>query len=201
MVMAYGGPITQVGTALLGSLDGPMTGVFLAGAFLPWANSKGALAGGLSGVGMCMWITLGAQLTGIQSPWLPLGGTDSCPTNVTGSLSLFSNSSADRGFKTPESCVGLEKMYALSFTTYSSVGVIVAVVVCIVVSAITGFTNPREVNPLCLSHFIRGYFFTGKETDSASEQESCQAAELMELNPRKDSLERRKEEDEAFVRG
>lgn len=34
--------------------------------------------------------------------------------------------------------VGLERMYALSFTTYPSVGLIVAVVVCVVVSAITG---------------------------------------------------------------
>ncbi|XP_064595915.1 sodium-coupled monocarboxylate transporter 2-like [Liolophura sinensis] len=40
LVMIIGGPVTQICTSLLGSLGGPVSGLFLIGAFFPWANSK-----------------------------------------------------------------------------------------------------------------------------------------------------------------
>ncbi|XP_064595919.1 sodium-dependent multivitamin transporter-like [Liolophura sinensis] len=194
MVMAYGGPITQICSCLLGSLGGPIMGLFLTGAFIPWAHSKGVLVGGLCGVGMCVWITLGAQLTGIKTPYLHLEGTDACPTNVT--QSLLTNSTVVSPFKTPESCVGLERMYALSFTSYSLAGLLVTVIVSTITSAITGFSNPRDVNPLYMSHIIRGFFFTKDEIESAALGKSGLDPELLEQNPMKDLTNATEGEDE-----
>ncbi|XP_064596536.1 uncharacterized protein LOC135463149 [Liolophura sinensis] len=126
-----------------------------------------------------MWITLAAQVTGIETPWLALGGTEACPTNLTEPLALLANSSVGSVMKTPESLVGLERFYALSFTTYSLVGLIVSVVVCILVSAVTGFKNPKEVNPLYVSHLIRGLFFTEKEIERALAEIKSRHLELI----------------------
>ncbi|XP_059148636.1 sodium-coupled monocarboxylate transporter 1-like [Physella acuta] len=42
------GPVTQLGASIFGACGGPMFGVFILGACIPWSNKYGALGGGLT---------------------------------------------------------------------------------------------------------------------------------------------------------
>lgn len=49
-------------TALSSIAAGASFGVFTLGMLIPWANTKGAFAGGVAGLVMGSWVSLGAQV-------------------------------------------------------------------------------------------------------------------------------------------
>ena len=56
------GGILSAALALFGSIGGPLLGLFTLGIFVPFANSIGAIVGILSGLGLSLWITVGAHI-------------------------------------------------------------------------------------------------------------------------------------------
>lgn len=42
--------------------QGPLLGVFVLGVLFPWANSKGALIGGITAISFIVWLTIGSQM-------------------------------------------------------------------------------------------------------------------------------------------
>ncbi|XP_046548474.1 sodium-coupled monocarboxylate transporter 1-like [Haliotis rubra] len=60
MTMHLGGTILQVSLSFTGAASGPILGMFILGAFFPWANWIGAVVGGVLGLVFPLWISIGA---------------------------------------------------------------------------------------------------------------------------------------------
>ncbi|KAH9489387.1 Sodium-coupled monocarboxylate transporter 1 [Bulinus truncatus] len=81
------GTVLQVSIGLSGAASGPMVGMFILGAFFPWANSHGAFCGALVGLGLSFWMGFGAYIQGIRLPPKPFpNGTCSTTANYSNSL-------------------------------------------------------------------------------------------------------------------
>nr|CAD7452226.1 unnamed protein product [Timema tahoe] len=61
-VVEHLGSVLQVALSFNGMVGGVTLGLFSLGMFFPWANSKGALVGGVTAAALVMWIGLGTQV-------------------------------------------------------------------------------------------------------------------------------------------
>ncbi|XP_013391934.1 sodium-coupled monocarboxylate transporter 1 [Lingula anatina] len=145
------GGVLQAALALFGMIGGPLLGVFTLGMFFPWANWKGALAGLITGLVMTFWIGIGAQ---IYKPilWTAPVSTAGCnvanatnlTTVMTTSLTGVTATLSTTPVTTPEPMLG--GLYNLSYLWYSGFAVLVVVVVGMLVSAVTGYTDPEKLD-------------------------------------------------------
>ncbi|KAK3802983.1 hypothetical protein RRG08_051738 [Elysia crispata] len=72
------GTVVQAAVSLIGPLNGAVGGMFILGAFCPFANKYGAFVGGLIGMIISMWRSIGAYDAGIEYRDVPYpNGT--CP--------------------------------------------------------------------------------------------------------------------------
>ncbi|KAK3914621.1 Sodium-coupled monocarboxylate transporter 1 [Frankliniella fusca] len=60
-VVEHLGAVLQLSASLNSISAGPVLAVFVAGAFLPWVNATGCLAGAAAGLSFMAWMVLGAQ--------------------------------------------------------------------------------------------------------------------------------------------
>ncbi|XP_054166127.1 sodium-coupled monocarboxylate transporter 2-like [Oppia nitens] len=76
------GTVLQASHALTGSITGPLLALFCLGIFFPCVNAIGAITGLISGVGMCLFITIGTLVyprpKGFQLPV----SVNSCPAEI-----------------------------------------------------------------------------------------------------------------------
>ncbi|XP_069125580.1 sodium-dependent multivitamin transporter-like [Argopecten irradians] len=74
------GPLSEIVYCLLSSFGGASAGMFFFAAYCPWANSKGVITGGLTGMELVMWIALGQSFspTRLRAQTLPPVSTDQC---------------------------------------------------------------------------------------------------------------------------
>uniref|UniRef100_A0A8P4KSU5 Solute carrier family 5 member 8 n=1 Tax=Dicentrarchus labrax TaxID=13489 RepID=A0A8P4KSU5_DICLA len=125
----------QAAISIFGVIGGPLLGLFTLGILCPFANSKGALSGLLSGLVVSLWVGIGAQ---IYPP----------PPKMTRPLSLTTEgcnfTTTDTRF--PSSCTIFstsspllaDNWYSLSYLYFSPIGTIVAISVGLLVSLFTG---------------------------------------------------------------
>lgn len=139
----FGGTVLQASLSFTGASGGPMTGLFILGAFFPMANWKGAVAGGTLGLILPLWISFGAYYYGSYKTYLPLP-TETCNATVLSDI-LEPNSTLTPtdSSKFPE----LMKLYSLSYLWYSSVGIVGCVSIGLIVSFITGPSKKKDINP------------------------------------------------------
>ncbi|PVD29792.1 hypothetical protein C0Q70_09049 [Pomacea canaliculata] len=83
------GPVTQMSSTAIGACGGPISGIFYLAGMVPWANKYGAIAGGVIGIVINIWIAVGAQLYGAPTRGLPPGPTHNCSGNNSYSLSFY----------------------------------------------------------------------------------------------------------------
>ncbi|CAF3768945.1 unnamed protein product [Adineta steineri] len=83
--VSYLGSVLNAALSLGGVFAGPIMGVFFLGFFFPRVQRRSALVGLLSGLGLQLWIFLGAQMTKNrgQSGRLPLSVTNCSKFNTT----------------------------------------------------------------------------------------------------------------------
>ncbi|XP_059171277.1 sodium-dependent multivitamin transporter-like [Physella acuta] len=145
LAQALQGTVVQAALSFVGSVNGPLTGMFLLGALFPCANKYGVVSGALVGVGFSLWLSVGSYLHGIPLPQKPYpNGTchvtagNWSTTNVT-SLVLPDVDAAivDRGI--------LHNFYSISYLWYSAIGIITVIFVGLLVSFITGRSSTGEV--------------------------------------------------------
>ncbi|XP_076464575.1 sodium-coupled monocarboxylate transporter 1-like isoform X2 [Babylonia areolata] len=78
---ALSGPVTQMAITAFGACGGPIVGMFMLGGGFPHANKWGAIAGGLTGLFVNLWVAIGATLYGRPADSLPPGPVYNCVTD------------------------------------------------------------------------------------------------------------------------
>ncbi|XP_056281325.1 sodium-coupled monocarboxylate transporter 1 [Pseudoliparis swirei] len=142
------GGILQATVSIFGIIGGPLLGVFTLGILCPFANSKGALSGLVSGLVVSLWVGIGAQIYPPPHEMSrPLSlTTEGCNFTATGSLNWTSTALPTQ---TASITTGpahhlddgpplADSWYSLSYLYFSPIGTIVAVSVGLVVSLLTG---------------------------------------------------------------
>ncbi|XP_012252781.2 sodium-coupled monocarboxylate transporter 1-like [Athalia rosae] len=129
--------LIQAGKSLSGITAGPLLGIFTLGMFFPYANSAGASVGGLVSLGFVAWISLGTQAaisTGrIHFLTKPVS-VEECPdrfkafTSTQNSTIILDDAAGEAPFF----------LYRMSYLWYTWVGFLVAILVGLFVSWITG---------------------------------------------------------------
>ncbi|XP_076114586.1 sodium-coupled monocarboxylate transporter 1-like [Mytilus galloprovincialis] len=157
------GTVLQASLSFMGAAGGALNGLIMLGAFFPWANWKGAVAGSLSSYVITMWVGIGKYtVVGIKenlpfpnstcessnhntdkiySTMLPFNTTDHTGEYFT----VFGQTSSSDAALNELS--GLHQFYSLSYLWYSAFGMIIAFVVGLIVSFATGPTKPEDIDP------------------------------------------------------
>ncbi|XP_022311982.2 sodium-coupled monocarboxylate transporter 1-like [Crassostrea virginica] len=167
VVRKLGGTVLQVSLSFMGAASGALNGFVVLGAFFPCCNWIGAIAGPLVSYAVMMWIGIAKySVIGVKDTLeFPTG---SCASNHTLSPSpVFYNYSATHtnqsviltslaGATTlanpqiPTERSALHDLYSLSYLWYSTLGLIIAVGVGLLVTAVTGPMKREEVDPRLL---------------------------------------------------
>ncbi|RUS89822.1 hypothetical protein EGW08_002434 [Elysia chlorotica] len=139
------GSILRAVYTVFGILNGPLLGVFTLGMFFPWANRRGALTGMTVALGFLLWVGIGAYVHDVKTPVSPLS-VRGCnftarptqpPINVTGAPAVEEGENANP----------LLDLYRMSYMYYTALGMILVQGVGVLVSFLTGPTDPRSLDP------------------------------------------------------
>ncbi|CAL8318762.1 unnamed protein product [Lota lota] len=141
------GGVLQAAISIFGIIGGPLLGLFTLGILFPFANSKGAMLGLLSGLVVSLWVGIGAHVypppAGMSRP-LDLS-TAGCnfstgAFNWSSSALLPPHSAVTPG--SPESSAVrpllADSWYSVSYLYFSPIGTITALTVGVVVSLLSG---------------------------------------------------------------
>uniref|UniRef100_A0A4W6E0E2 Solute carrier family 5 member 8 n=1 Tax=Lates calcarifer TaxID=8187 RepID=A0A4W6E0E2_LATCA len=141
------GGILQAAVSIFGVIGGPLLGLFTLGILCPFANSKGALSGLLSGLVVSLWVGIGAQIypppPEMTLP-LPLT-TDGCNFTTANSINWTSTAlPVQPNYITTAPVHNLnsrpvlaDNWYSLSYLYFSPIGTIIAISVGLIVSLFT----------------------------------------------------------------
>ncbi|XP_034186765.2 sodium-coupled monocarboxylate transporter 2 [Osmia lignaria lignaria] len=148
------GGLIQAGKSLSGITAGPLLGIFTLGMLFPFANSTGALVGGLVSLNLVAWISLGTQAaisTGkISFPVKPVS-VDGCPDSLkqhTANLTLVVETAIkEQPFF----------LYRMSYLWYTWVGFLTAILVGLFVSWISGANKRKQGDEKLYAPVIRRF--------------------------------------------
>ncbi|XP_071964294.1 sodium-coupled monocarboxylate transporter 1-like isoform X1 [Antedon mediterranea] len=156
VVASFMGDVLQTALSIFGMIGGPLLGLFSLGIFFPWANTKGAISGLLSGLVMAFWIGIGAQFYPpvVNKPPLTIDYCEFGEGNYSmyNSTDMYSTTTMISITDMPEERPAVAKLYSLSYAWYSAVAWLTVLFVGLIVSFATGPTDPADVDPkLCCS--------------------------------------------------
>ncbi|KAF9418433.1 hypothetical protein HW555_004721 [Spodoptera exigua] len=131
------GPVLQLALSFNGMAGGVALGLFTLGMFFPWANAKGAVAGGVFGLVVVVVAGGGAQLAQLPMPRLP-ASTSGCvvPYNMTTLMSINPDENQDDA---------VFWLFRVSYLWYSGLGCAATLLAGLIVSVLTGVTDPAQV--------------------------------------------------------
>ncbi|XP_077990171.1 sodium-coupled monocarboxylate transporter 1-like isoform X1 [Glandiceps talaboti] len=144
------GDVLQAALSIFGMIGGPLLGLFSLAMFFPWANWKGATSGLLMGLVMSFWVGIGGFLYPpyVEKPPLTTEGciVANVTTNMT-TLAGFTMGSPTPASIPQDSYPTIANFYAISYLYYGAVAWLTVIFVGLIVSFLTGATDPAEVNP------------------------------------------------------
>ncbi|XP_073943999.1 sodium-coupled monocarboxylate transporter 1 [Choristoneura fumiferana] len=131
------GPVLQLALSFNGMVGGVTLGLFTLGMLFPWANAKGAVAGGTVGLLVVLAACGGAQLSALVPRRLP-ASVAGCPAayNLTDAFAVHPAHNQDEA---------VFWLFRVSYLWYSGLGCMATLLVGLVVSVITGATDPSQV--------------------------------------------------------
>ncbi|XP_033746511.1 sodium-dependent multivitamin transporter-like [Pecten maximus] len=148
------GPLSEIIYSMLSSFGGASAGMFFFAAYCPWANSKGVITGGLTGMGLVMWIALGQSFspTRTRAQTLPPVSTELCWShnhslflgNITTLPSQDLTSTVSIGDL--EHNEGIDVLYSISYFWLIPLCMLTTIVVGSLVSVLTGRPDPADVD-------------------------------------------------------
>ncbi|XP_026183089.1 sodium-coupled monocarboxylate transporter 1 isoform X2 [Mastacembelus armatus] len=136
------GGILQAAVSIFGVTGGPLLGLFTLGILCPFANSKGAVSGLLSGLVVSLWVGITAQIYP-PSPEMsrPLSlTTEGCNLTTVDSLNWTSTTLPPQpsSITTVHGPLLAESWYSLSYLYFSPIGTVISISVGLMVSLCTG---------------------------------------------------------------
>ncbi|XP_052834309.1 sodium-dependent multivitamin transporter [Octopus bimaculoides] len=121
---------------ILNTIAGPITGMFVLGLFVPWANTKGTLVGFSAAVIMTLWLGIGNAVTNskLKEHHLPNNSTNvtECTPIPPVDRNLYKNRTGWDGF------------YSISYLWFAFIAVAIVLILGNVVSLITGGTTSKK---------------------------------------------------------
>ncbi|KAL4236592.1 hypothetical protein ACF0H5_004977 [Mactra antiquata] len=212
------GLVIQLSYTLFSIVSGPVLGCFIAGMFIPWINHKGATAGVLvSLVAMC-WLIMGSRVNKILgAPKLPVT-MNNCPRNTTYTVETVLTTLGP----IPNTTVRYElsgdslieennepaifQFYKMSYAWNTGFGMIVNLSISLLVSLMTGFTDPGSIDSDLLHPIIRKAFtrLEAKATETpANNIHTCEVdvknGEISEVNDKENGDENKIEEQQHLM--
>ena len=166
----FGGPVTQISLSAAGAIGGPGAGMIFLGGLFPHANWIGGIAGGLTGLTINLWVSIGSVLYGKKAPRSPPIGTTQCFDNTTTletnienvtslldsvqTTSVYSSSTADLSTSEPGHLV----IYDVSYLYIGLIGFLVTIISGLLVSAVVSRISSVDdtTSPEYIFPFMRG---------------------------------------------
>ncbi|XP_071090687.1 sodium-coupled monocarboxylate transporter 1-like [Haliotis cracherodii] len=156
------GPVSQMAMAAFGACGGPVLGMFLLGALIPWSNKIGAFFGGLISLALNVWMSIYGQIYGPRPTTLPPAPMFACAKedvlNST-TISMYSNASSMYEATTmtiDESMVAEPFSFAdVSYCWYGLMGTLMAMIIGCLISLIAGRTDVNTLDPDLVFPFVR----------------------------------------------
>lgn len=154
------GSVLQLSISLSSVSNGPLLGIFTMGVLLPWIGGTAVVFGGATGLGIMAWICARAQTaiaTG-ELKFLPK------PVNTLGCSYIFMADQpmsllAINGTNVPVIDQSDDEsdfaIYHISYLWYTLFGALITISVSTLVSFISGFNDPRKMDPKLLAPIIR----------------------------------------------
>ncbi|XP_071449636.1 sodium-coupled monocarboxylate transporter 2-like [Hetaerina americana] len=155
------GTLIQASKSMGAITAGPLLGIFSLGLFFPWANSKGALAGGVISLASVAWVSLGAQAaiaSGHISYPKKFTTVEGCAVDPANHTPLRNTSWTTEDPLDEPMNNSIFPLYSLSYLWYTTIGVIIVLSVGLIVSWATGFNDPADVDPRLISPVARRFF-------------------------------------------
>ncbi|XP_046554446.1 sodium-coupled monocarboxylate transporter 1-like isoform X1 [Haliotis rubra] len=201
------GSVLQATYAVTSVLDGPVFGIFILGMFFPWANSWGAIVGCLTSLAIMLWICIAAfvnrAFNAIPSAVSVMGCnwniTTTTMTTIATTMSTVNSTAAVNLPLTSKSSDPFYPLYTLSYLNYTATSVAIVVIVGLIVSFITGRTDPKSLDPRlicplfdclfpCLPEMILrplrfGVNHEGKYDVDATPEVNDKASKMPEMTP------------------
>jgi sodium-coupled monocarboxylate transporter 8/12 len=132
-----GSNLLQLTSIIAGVFNSPLSGLFILSMFFSCVNEKGAIGGVVVGLGLNLWVSMGAFMVGPVYPKLSVSVAECA--NGTVPLGLELNSSTTITYDHLEShFTGLDNIYKLSFYWYAAFGIFNTVFFGLVISLLTG---------------------------------------------------------------
>lgn len=141
-VVSHLGSVLQAIYTVFGILNGPLLGVFTLGMFYPWANKRGAVTGITVALGFLLWVGIAAFVHDIETPVSPLSvrgcNFTARPTPPPPNVTVVPEEDEDEP---------LFDLYRMSYMYYTALGMVIVQGVGLLVSFITGPTDPLSLDP------------------------------------------------------
>ncbi|XP_006820586.1 sodium-coupled monocarboxylate transporter 2-like [Saccoglossus kowalevskii] len=163
------GTLITLSVGLSGLLLAPVLGVFTLGLFFPCANSKGAFIGLMSGLGVSAMIFVGNLFYKYRPPPLPMSIAGCIEPNATvtnttlayitelvETVTIYENLSTLPSTPQTES-YGFKDFMKISYLWYGLLETSTVLIVGLLVSFLTGYTRPKDVDPRLLSPLYTKY--------------------------------------------
>ncbi|KAL3847667.1 hypothetical protein ACJMK2_018567 [Sinanodonta woodiana] len=176
LIAMIGGTLVQITGSVLSAVGGPLTGLFMLGAFFPFANAKGGIVGAVAGLVFAVWISMGQMMTkgSVKNTRLPPAPVISCPGMNVSRSDFYTMNTTNEALYTAmwtatETTVtanpvsdleltGISRLYMLSYQWFGTIGILTTIVVGLIVSFLTGPMKPEESDPRYLISFYDEIF-------------------------------------------
>ncbi|XP_017349538.2 sodium-coupled monocarboxylate transporter 1 [Ictalurus punctatus] len=142
------GGLLQTAISVVGTLNGPLLGLFSLGILFPSANSKGGLAGLVSGLVVSLWICVGAQIyhplpentrpLHLQTHGCSVTTDENDLMNWTSYSTLASYVTSAEPDKAVDRPLLADYWYSLSYMYFCPMGTLVCIVIGQIVSLFSG---------------------------------------------------------------
>ncbi|KAJ1163530.1 hypothetical protein NDU88_003988 [Pleurodeles waltl] len=145
------GGLLQAALSIFGMVGGPLLGLFSLGILFPCATPIGSIIGLLSGFSISLWVGIGSQIyPPLPDRSLPLDLTTAgCNFTINSNWTLTTDMPAITTFTTTADLdrpALADNWYSLSYLYFSTIGTLVAILVGVIASLLTGGLK-QKVNP------------------------------------------------------
>ncbi|XP_077400903.1 sodium-coupled monocarboxylate transporter 1 isoform X1 [Vanacampus margaritifer] len=176
------GGILQATISIFGIIGGPLLGLFSLGIICPFANSKGALSGLVSGLVVSLWVGIGAQIfpppsylsrpLSFTTEGCNLTASDSFNRTSTGLPAHMSNIATSPAQPDHDRNLLADNWYSLSYLYFSPIGTIITILVGLFISLVTGGWKRKvdsrltlvksDTTVFCIFKALKDRLMTGK---------------------------------------